>query len=275
MEFQLEKFQPGDEEEILELLQLVFGGWPHFDLSCTPLEYWKWKHLDNPFSRRMILKAVNKGDKKIIGCYHGTDLMVKFGDDFYHVNNGVDLGVHPDHRRMGVYREMNEIRMKNRENVGAKMSFWSTSNPIVMNNIQNWASFEFPEVISHYVRIRDLDLHFKMVSTDKSWINKIGYRILDSMSKVSNTIKPQLPSDKKVKIERISEFDSKIDKFWEEISKDYSFIVERRQDYLNWRYCDPRGGNYHVYVAEEDDSIVGCARAGITKNIPGDTSLIF
>jgi len=34
-------YRSGDEEEIVEFLQLVFEGWPKFDLSCTPLEHWK------------------------------------------------------------------------------------------------------------------------------------------------------------------------------------------------------------------------------------------
>lgn len=45
--------------------------------------------------------------------------------------------------------------------------------------------------------------------------------------------------------------------FWEEISGHYDFIVERRMDYLNWRYCDQRGGSYIVKQAENNGRVVG------------------
>ena len=86
MDYHVDKYQPGDEAGIVELLQLVFNGWPKFDLSCTTLEHWEWKHLDNPLSTRMILTAVGKRDERIIGCHHGVDLNVKIGDDVYHFN---------------------------------------------------------------------------------------------------------------------------------------------------------------------------------------------
>jgi len=105
-----------------------------------------------------------------------------------------------------------------------------------------------------------------MTPSDNTWIKKFSYRILNSMNIISNFFKPRISIDKKVKIIKISKFDDRINMFWEEISKEYSFIVERRKNYLNWRYCDPRGGKYHVYIAEEDDSIVGYSVVRINKH---------
>ena len=38
---------------------------------------------------------------------------------------------------------------------------------------------------------------------------------------------------------------------------DYYFIIERTQKYLNWRYCDKRGGDYYVVTAEEGGDVLG------------------
>jgi len=38
----------GDEEKLVQLLQLVFNGWPRFDINCTSLDHWKWKYENNP-----------------------------------------------------------------------------------------------------------------------------------------------------------------------------------------------------------------------------------
>lgn len=263
MEYKVEKYQPGDEENIVELLQLVFNGWPHFDLPCTPLEHWKWKFVDNPLSRLMIVKAVRKSDNKIIGCYHGVDLNVKIGDEILNFNNGGDVAVHQDFRRMGMYKKMNEYITELRWNAGIKIIFWSTGNPILAK--VKPGRIKFPKVVSHFYRIRNVDLHFKMVPIDNAWIKKIGYLILNSINNVSNFAKSHLSSKKKVKIKRVSHFDASVNIFWDTIVGDYSFIVERTQDYLNWRYCDIRGGNYHVSIAEEEGSLIGYCVSRINR----------
>jgi len=38
-EFTIRDYTPGDEEEIVELLQLGFNGWPRFDINSSPLEH--------------------------------------------------------------------------------------------------------------------------------------------------------------------------------------------------------------------------------------------
>jgi hypothetical protein len=43
MDIDVREYRPGDEGGLVELLGLVFGGWPHLDVSYSPLEYWRWK----------------------------------------------------------------------------------------------------------------------------------------------------------------------------------------------------------------------------------------
>jgi hypothetical protein len=57
----------------------------------------------------------------------------------------------------------------------------------------------------------------------------------------------------------ISRFDERIDAFFEEASKPFDFIVDRTAQYLNWRYCDPRGGIFNPVLAELDEEILGYA----------------
>ena len=59
-------YRLGEEEEIVELLELVFNGWPQFDLNCASLEHWRWKYLDNPLKMNTV--AVEISNNKIIGC---------------------------------------------------------------------------------------------------------------------------------------------------------------------------------------------------------------
>jgi hypothetical protein len=94
-----------------------------------------------------------------------------------------------------------------------------------------------------------------MIPSDNVWIKKIGYRTVNIIYDVFR--KSSISLDESVTIREASEFDSRVDIFWKQVSDDYSFIVERRQEYLNWRYCDSRGGDYHVLIAEEGGSLIG------------------
>ena len=57
--YSIRDYEPGDEGRIVELLELVFGVWPRFDLKCSPLEHWRWKYVDNPMGSMIVPIAVD------------------------------------------------------------------------------------------------------------------------------------------------------------------------------------------------------------------------
>jgi hypothetical protein len=61
----------------------------------------------------------------------------------------------------------------------------------------------------------------------------------------------------KFEIRDITRFGVEINKFWEQVKDGYDFIIEKTMDYLNWRFCDPRGGFYKVLLASDESQVVG------------------
>jgi hypothetical protein len=55
----------------------------------------------------------------------------------------------------------------------------------------------------------------------------------------------------------IESFDVRVDAFWEEASRPFAFMLVRKRDYLNWRYCDRRAGPFAVKIAEQQGRILG------------------
>jgi hypothetical protein len=47
--------------------------------------------------------------------------------------------------------------------------------------------------------------------------------------------------------------------------KVHDFIFERSLDYLNWRYCDVRGGDYYVLQAKKESEYIGYLVCRIVK----------
>jgi hypothetical protein len=52
-------------------------------------------------------------------------------------------------------------------------------------------------------------------------------------------------------------FDNKYDIFWDNIKEDYVFIDVKNTSFLNWRYSDKRGGNYHIYEIAVKNNVLG------------------
>jgi hypothetical protein len=84
---------------------------------------------------------------------------------------------------------------------------------------------------------------------------KAGYLGAKALSKLES--KKTIKEQSRFEITDISKFSVEINEFWENVKDDYDFIVEKTMDYLNWRYCDPRGGNYKTLLARDESQILG------------------
>jgi hypothetical protein len=126
-------YQVGDEAGIVELLELVFQGWPHIDLDCSPLDHWKWKYFGSHIVKRYITVAVSGGE--IVGCHHSAAVNVKIRDITRVCTSSFDYAVHPDYRGMGVSNMMGETYSNAwRENDGIFLDYHITGNPILIKS---------------------------------------------------------------------------------------------------------------------------------------------
>ena len=261
MEYKLEKdygvrsYQPGDEEKIIRLLDLVFGGWPKFDLSCSPLEHWRWKYQSNPFSR-MNQIAVGVGNGLITGCDHSLLLRIKIGKGIFFSTHGGDVAVHPSFRKMAISKKMVELNTKMGQEAGAILRYFVTQNPIRIKSLSK-LSQRFPYIVMSSFRIHDVDLHLRKIPIKYALMKKYGYRLVKFSNRLSNVFTFFNPSSYDFHIQEITTFDERMNVFWEGIKDHYNFIVERSRDYLNWRYCDSRGGDYLVKIAKANGKILG------------------
>jgi hypothetical protein len=88
-------------------------------------------------------------------------------------------------------------------------------------------------------------------------VRRLGLHAIKLLNDLRNTISPSPPVNKDIQVSEIDEFDDRAEAFWDEIKDGYDFIVERTGEHLNWSYCDPRGGDFTVKLAEEDGRMLG------------------
>ena len=260
-DFTIRSYRPGDEKEIVPLLELVFDGWPKIDLYCAPLDYWKWKFEGNPIRKRFI--TVAESEDEIIGCLHVIPLRIKIGENVYLCSTAVDFAVHPDFRGIGVSREIGHLSEERRREAGIELDYHITGNPILIRSFSKRKP-KFPYNIVNLVRIKDISKQLEAMPLNNAWLMKLGFHTTKLFNNFRNAIKGA-PKNNDLNISEVDSFSERIDEFGKDISSHYKFIVERYQEYLNWRYCDPLAGDFIVKQVEENDRILGYSVCRINR----------
>ena len=250
LDIQIREYRNGDEAQIVELLDLVFEGWPKFDLKCSALDHWKWKYLDNPYKRHTITVAERNGT--IIGVNHCFYLNIRAFKKILMCSQESDAAINPEYQGKRVYSRISELK----DNIRKKydmFSYWVTGTPILLERAKRKKRPYFKDPYIDYIRVEDVDLHFKR--REDSSLLKRGYLKAFKLRDMLKT--NRLPENTDLVITNITSFDSRYTDFWNSIKDSYEFIVERNQEYLNWRYTDPRGGEYAIKSVLEGDQVIG------------------
>lgn len=243
----------GEEEEIVNLLDVGYEGWPKFDLSCSKAEHWGWKYVDNPVKWQFIVVA--ESERGVVGVSHSVPVTMKLGDRLHLCCCGTDLAVHPDLRGGGIYTAMDQLKTVLLREKGVAMDCGVSWNPFVIRHWKKIGRLKFPHTIANLVRIRDIDVHMRNIPEKHPLVVKTGFHSLKLINSVKSFFRRK-SFQKSIETREMSSFDERLNALWDDISKHYDFAVERSVDYLNWRYCDDRAGKYTKIVGEGDDSQV-------------------
>ena len=254
--YSVRQYTEGDENGIVPLLREVFNGWPHLDTAGDSLEYWHWKFASDMYGEKLIVVAF--AGPRIVGAIHSVPVKIKLFDKTHLGNLGGDVAVQTDYRKLGVWKAIlqkaNEIRrVKNVE-----WLYNVTANPIIIDTFKQMKEFkEFPVPVANLTRIRDIDKQLQMMPTKNQSVKKIGFNVLKIHNRLVNEPKLKTVKHGKIQVRDIDQFDERINKFWESIAPQYDYIIERKRDFLNWRYLDPRVGGFTVKQAEEKGEVLG------------------
>ena len=264
-------YSDGDWEKILALLTKVFNGWPQYDTNHTPLETLEWK-FGRDVSKKTMGLAEDRG--KIVGTFLTWVNNIKIGDSMYSASNGCDVAVHPDYRGCGLFNKtrdlVGELRIKNKIKVHLGISGNSLVIESYRRNTEKYPKtwINFPYQVSRMLMINDVDDFMKKNPTDKSLLKGIAYRAIGSSHKLEGILTKRDKINQNIRMRQINRFDEEIDRFWEQIKGNYDYILERKKDYLNWRYTNPRAGCYRIIQAEEDGKIIGYSVQRINRIKP-------
>jgi hypothetical protein len=163
---------------------------------------------------------------------------------------------------MGIFTKINSYKNEVLKGLGQDFDYSLTANPILINRTRRNVEEEldFPQPLRYLIKIDDVEKYFNEKVEEKDTLKKnilkmevYGAKDLNKLTNLGG--KP--PQPKGVTFREISKFDERIDAFNEKVKPHYNFLVERTMKYMNWRYCDKRGGDFKVWIAEEGGEIIG------------------
>jgi hypothetical protein len=254
-------YTPGDEDKIVKLLTDVFGRWPGFDIECSAVDHWKWKFLDNPANKDTYPHTVAEIDGEIVGADHAMLFHTKIGEGKHLSEKGVDAAIKANHRGKGIYSKTDILKHEILRQTGYEFNYYLSQNPIFTTKTRRDSHHEsfFPHPLKSLIKIDDVSKHFKNTKeTDplKKTLLEIGIYGSKTLNKITNSL-TEISQPKNTIFKEITRFDDRINTFYDKVKPHYNFIVERTKDHVNWRYCDKRGGDYKVWIAEKGDEVVG------------------
>lgn len=107
VDFEVRAYQDHDERGVLSLLDRALGGGPAGERSP---EFFRWKHLENPFGRSFMTVAV-ADDGDVIGFRAFMRWRFRAGDATVRAVRAVDTATHPDHQRRGVFSRLTGLAL--------------------------------------------------------------------------------------------------------------------------------------------------------------------
>lgn len=113
------RYKDDDLPEVLDVLRAALGEPP--GLRRTP-ELFRWKHVDNPFGRSIMLVAELEGQIAGFRAFMRWRLMTPEGS-VLECGRAVDTSTHPDFQRRGVFRALTEAGIDEAARQGIDLIF--------------------------------------------------------------------------------------------------------------------------------------------------------
>jgi hypothetical protein len=231
------------------------------------LKYLDWKFRRNPYGTIVALCWV---DHKAVGCGALIGVPMKIGSIVRKSTIGGDHMVHPDYRRQMIFVDVTRESFKLATNVALTYGTRDLRSPTILGVTKHLGFKVVGEVPVLKRYLTPMSCLADLWVYDKVTLRNL-YRYLGSLadlawiSLVQTTISATHPAREKAESnvgERIVvresdlHFGEEFDRLWEAVQSALPIAVERKKEYLNWRYANPCG-YYHVFRAEVDGQLRG------------------
>ncbi len=218
---EIRESEPGDIPQIIEVLKASLGE----TSSKKTEEVWRYKHVENPFGKSLVLVAVE--NDSIIGVRAFMRWQWQLGNQVFSAFRAVDTATHPEHQRKGVFKKLTLNAIAIAKEQGDDFIF-NTPNS---QSLQGYLKMGWAEVDKLKIRI--------FLTNPLYWLH-INQKVHHGINNSSSD-------------SQIAELISKYNNLKAEENKLFTF---KSPEYLSWRYENNPLQKYEV-KGDEDFFLAG------------------
>jgi len=226
--------RPNEEEGVLGVFSKAFDRWPRLAGSVSPLEHLRWKMSCHPLAQQFHI--VVESPDGIVGARLEWAFDTKLGDRIITMRESVDRAVIPEFQRNYAMSAMRVYAQKLRDQSFDMYMGYRSDTP----GLRNLRRYRVPAV------------RFS--------------RVIDVLVCDPELVPPSAASRASWTISAVDSFDERADTLWSKAQSQFLFGIVRSSAHLNWRYADPRAGDYVILAAEEGNRWLGYIVLRATAN---------
>jgi hypothetical protein len=225
-----------DAEGILELLVATFGSWPLHEITVPPVEHLRWKLLTRDDARSFQI-VVDDGDV-IVGLNGIFRQWSNVNGRLRHAHQVVDLAVLPEYQNRGVISATRRFAVSDRIPY-CDVLFGPRGRVESREAIRRTGKWDPAVRKNTYLEVLVLEgpVATAPPARQSSWL-----------------------------VQTPAQFDDRVRAFWDEASRPFDLISTHDEEFLNWRYCDPRAGRWTVHTVEEGGKLLGYVTYRVSNN---------
>ena len=262
----LRPFENGDLDAVIEMTTRVLSSKrSHEDAR----KIWNWQFDNNPYASKDIPYAwVLDHDGKIVGSTGQVAFPMKVGSETVIAYANSAFAVKEEYRTYGV-----TLASKFWRNGEIPFLVATTANEVASRVDQAFGAQELAMGKNSWIRVgrlgnlvqefldRQNGRLLRMVR--RSRLPSFVLAFVNILCDIANELSFVKLFEKKIQVERITEFGSEFDELWSEVSAHYDALSVRDSKYLNWRYVDYPLEKPYVFAAYDSDTLRGFAAIAV------------
>lgn len=236
-------------------LEAFDGAWPPFEIDCSVSDHIEWKLNSDPKTRgeQIVATPVGSDDEVICAAIRIRRPGWMRGESRV-LMDAADMSVRPDWRMIRLSRYLRAARV----DLGQADEFdvllqWLPNHPATRKN-----TIDEPVLGNRVLVLCQPGSARNLISVP----HRIGgwsqvRRVLTEAMRARLPRRSNGALTFAGQIVDLDRFDDRTDGVWNEARTHFEFAVERTQDYLNWRYADPRAGRFDIRAAIDSGELIG------------------
>ena len=213
-------------------------------------QLYSWKFQANPIGEPEIFIA--RDGSHVAAMVAATQKKLKIKNEVLTVCELQDGYTHPEYQGMGLYRRLLSLLIESLKEKGIDFTY-GIPNDIVYPIVKKLGCFDILKLVNFYRPIKTDKLVESMFHS--KFLGSISCNIYDPILKLFDSKILKLCSQN-ICIERVDRFPPTINHFTQEVTNQFDVLLERNQDYLNWRYVNTPQ-QYELYLVKSNDEISG------------------